>query len=150
MKRIAFTLTLVATAMMSAMAQTSNTGNCFDEYFSLFRQRGAKKVTDGDQAIVVALKKDNIGRCFMGKVAVKNGEIVPPVYIEKSDGSFEEFKPEISPAFANVSLEMRRKIEDGMTITFITSENESLKGFFINFLADKPKANKLAPPPKNY
>src|SRR5258705_197740 len=117
---------------------------------TLILQRGAKKVTDGAQPIVVALKRDNISRCFMGKVAVKNGEIVPRVFLEKADGSFEEFKAEFSPAFANVSLEMRRKIEDGMTITFITIENESLKGFFITFLNDKPKANKLAPSAKTY
>jgi len=131
MKRITFTLTLVITITVGALAQTPNS-NCFDEYFSLFRQRGAKKVPDGDQSIVVAFKKDNVSRCFMGKVAVKNGEFVPPILIEKADGSFEEFTPVIEPAFANIPVEKRRKIEDGMTITFTTIENESLKGFFIN------------------
>ena len=150
MKRIVFTLTFVTIVTTGALAQATSSGTCYDEYFSLFRARGAKKVTDGDQKLIIALKKDNIGRCFMGKVAVKNGEIVPPVYIEKADGTFEEFKGDLSPAFANVSLDMRRKIEDGMTTTLITAENETLKGFFIDFLADKPKANKLAPSPKTF
>jgi hypothetical protein len=148
MKRIVFTLILASALTVTVLAQTPSAGSCFDEYYSLFRQRGAKKVTDGDQTIVVSIKKDNVSRCLMGKVAVKNGEFVPPVYLEKADGTFEEFRPELSPAFANVTLEMRRRIEDGMTITFITTDNETVKGFFIGFLADKPKANKAAPSAK--
>jgi len=149
MKRIVLTLALAGIVAVGGFAQSSD-GNCYDEYYTLFRTRGAKKVTDGEQKLIIAIRKDNVSHCFTGKITVKNGEIVPPVLIEKADGTFEEFQREISPAFANTPIPMRRKIENGMTITFLSSDNETVKGFFIDFLADKPKANKVAPSAKSY
>jgi hypothetical protein len=146
MKNILFPILLAFVCIPDSHAQVTS-GNCFDEYYNLFSSRGAKIIPDGVQKIVVATKfeKSGAGNCFVGKVTVKNGEIVFPIYIEKTDGSFGEFKSEYTPAYKYVSSEKKRAIEDGMTITFRTKEDEFLKCFFVNFLEDMPKANKAAP-----
>ncbi len=150
MKRIISTLSLISLLVMVGQSQ-SLTGGCFDEYTTLFKIRGAKFVTDGDQKIVLATRGgDNLSHCFMGKVTVKNGEIIFPVSIEKEDGTFEIFKTELTPAFKTESPTSSLKIEGGKTITFRTTENDLVKIFFISFLEAKPKANKIAPSAKSF
>ena len=137
--------------LLTAVGHTQTlTGGCFDEYNTVFRNRGAKFVLDGDQKIVVATKRNGDCSCFMGKVMVKNGEVVLPLYIEKEDGSFQEFKTELLPAFQLAPPERANRIEEGMTITFRTSDDEFVKAFFINFLSDKPKINKQAPSARTF
>src|SRR6187431_1945552 len=63
--------------------------DCYGEWYTLFRERGAKKIPDGTQEVVISIRKEGFSRCFMGKVDVENGRLVPPVYVAKQDGTFE-------------------------------------------------------------
>src|SRR5450432_1718837 len=64
--------------------------NCYGEWYTLFRERGAKQIPDGTQEVVISLRGDN-SQCFMGKVEVVNGKIKTPLYVQKQDGSYETF-----------------------------------------------------------
>jgi hypothetical protein len=154
MKKVFFTLICIACLTAGVMAQGSKpsapAGDCFTEYNDLFRSRGAKPVTDGVHQCVIAIRKGSTSHCFTGKIEVKNGEFVPPVYIENADGTFDEIKRELIPAYQSVALADRRKIVDGTSITLLTTEGEEIKAFLTGFLQAKPKAHKAAPSAKTY
>lgn len=151
-----FSLTLICLICLTAglMAQGSKpspaAGDCFNDYNNLFRERGSKSVTDGVHASVIAIRKDNTSSCFAGKVEVKNGEFVPPIFIENADGTFDELKRELIPAYESVPAANKRKIVDGTSITFLTTDGEEIKVFLTGFLQAKPKAHKPAPSAKTY
>jgi len=124
--------------------------DCYGEWYSLFRDRGAEPVTDGTQEVIISIRKEGYSQCFMGKVAVAGGKIKLPVYVAKEDGSFEtlaetglKFDPASEGAKNPDALTM---ITDGMSVTAYTTDQESIKLFFYKFISDKPKKNKVAPP----
>ena len=100
MEKNLLALSLICMLAVNAHSQPL-AANCFEEYYTLFKSRGAKPVSDGDQKIVIATKSGGYSSCFLGKIAVKNGEIEFPVYVEKVDGSYEIFKTELSPALTH-------------------------------------------------
>jgi hypothetical protein len=132
-----------------AFAQTAN-DDCFRNWYSLFRERGTKKVTDGTHDVVLSLRKDQYSECFMARVKVSGGMIVTPVMIAKEDGTYEEFSAtgkKIDPAFLQGKSEADLlKITDGMSITFYTTDRETAKLFFYTFVNEPKKGNKVAPP----
>lgn len=137
--------------MTPAFAQ-SNDNDCFKDWYSLFRERGANRVTDGTHEVVLSLRKGEYSQCFMGKVKVLSGRIVPPLMIAKEDGTFEDFTAmgkKISPATTSgKSEEELLTITDGMSMTYYTTDNETAKLFFYTFVKSKSSANKVAPPVK--
>lgn len=143
---LAFTIVLLA---MPTFAQTEKS-DCFRDWYGLFRERGAKRVTDGTHEVVLSLRKDEYSQCFMAKVKVLSGQIVPPVLIAKEDGTYEEFTAtgkKIDPAFLSGKSDTELlKITDGMSITFYTTDRETAKLFFYTFVNDTKKGNKVAPP----
>lgn len=143
---LAFTILLFA---VPAFAQDSN-DDCFRDWYGLFRERGAKKVTDGTHDVVLSLRHGEYSQCFMAKVKVLSGTIVPPVLIAKEDGTYEEFAAtgkRIDPAFLSGKSDAElTKITDGMSITFYTTDKETAKLFFYTFINDTKKGNKVAPP----
>ncbi len=134
--------------MVPAVAQT-NDNDCFRDWYGMFRERGANPVTDGTHEVVLSLRKDEYSQCFMAKIKVLSGRIVPPLLIAKEDGSFEAFSAmgkKIDPAFlSGKSDEELLKITDGMSITFYTTDRETAKLFFYTFVKGKGVANKVAP-----
>ena len=154
MKNLPLMLICLICLTTGVMAQSSKptppAGDCFNDYNNLFRLRGSKPITDGVHQCVIAIRKDNTSHCFTGKIEVKNGEFVPPVYIENADGTFDELKRELVPAYQSVSQADRRKIIDGTSITLLTTEGEEIKAFLTGFLQDKPKAHKPAPSAKSF
>lgn len=141
MKRIGLIVVCCFVYIASAHSQ-----GCFDQYTSLFKQRGAKPIPNGKQRVVIATKpQQGEQQCFLGRVEVKNGEFVPPVWIEKEDGSLEVAHKDLDPATQRVPQADKRRITNGMSYTFQTVDGESIRLFLIDFLAEKPKANKSAP-----
>ena len=142
---LAFTIVLFT---LPAFAQNEN--DCFRDWYGLFRERGAKKVTDGTHDVVLSLRKDQYSECFMAKVKVLSGMIVPPVLIAKEDGTYEEFTAagkKIDPAFLSGKSDADLlKITDGMSITFYTTDKEAGKLFFYTFVNELKRGNKVAPP----
>ena len=122
---------------------------CFDEYYSLFRSRGANPVADGTHQVVIGVKKGGTSRCFTGKAEVKNGQLVPPILVENLDGTFEALGTEyqLIPAYKNTAQADLLRIVNGMSITALTTDEEELKVFFVKSLKEKPKARKAAPAP---
>ncbi|MEK6783620.1 MAG: hypothetical protein AABY93_18095 [Bacteroidota bacterium] len=143
---------LLILLMAPAFAQTKATAapkDCYGEWYTLFRDRGAKPVPDGTQEIIISFRKDGYSQCFMGKVDVENGKMKLPILVAKEDGTFEtlaETGLKIDPAqAASTSPEVLTSITDGMSITAYTTDRESVKIFFYKFVNDKPKKNKVAP-----
>ncbi len=124
--------------------------DCYGEWYSLFRDRGAQPVTDGTHEIIISIRKEGYSQCFMGKVAVAGGKIKLPVLVAKEDGSFEtlaETGLKIDPASElTKNPDALTTITDGMSVTAYTTDQESVKLFFYKFINDKPKKNKVAPP----
>jgi len=136
-------------AASSAKAAPSSK-DCYGEWYTLFRERGAKPIPDGTQEIVISIRKDNYAQCFMGKVDVENGKIKMPVYLAKEDGSFQTLSEtglQLDPAsIAAKDPASLTSITDGMSVTAYTTDHETVKLFFYKFVNDKPKKNKVAPP----
>jgi hypothetical protein len=149
-------IALLVFVMAPAFAQTKSAApaapkNCYGEWFSVFRSRGAKEIPDGTQKVIITLRDGSTSHCFMGKVEVAAGKIKLPLMIQKQDGSFETFASTgktLDPSFTkDISADELLTITDGMSVTFRTTDQEMGRLFFYEFLAEKPKANKVAPPP---
>jgi hypothetical protein len=133
-------------------APVKESTTCYDEWYSLFRSRGANAVADGTHQVVISVKKGGTSKCFSGKVEVKNGIIAPPVLIENADGSFEPLGTEyqLIPAYKSTAQSDLLRIVNGMSITALTTDEEEVKVFFPKSLKDKQKARKPAPAPGTF
>ena len=154
MKILKNTILAFGVVLMTAPAfAQSNDTDCFKYWYALFRERGADRVTDGTHEVVLSLRKGEYSQCFMAKIKVLSGRIVPPLMIAKEDGSFEDFTAmgkKVSPAFLSGKSEADLlTITDGMSATFYTTDNETAKLFFYTFVKSKSTANKVAPPVKD-
>jgi hypothetical protein len=154
---ITFKKTLIAVLLMllvaPAFAQTKAPAankDCYGEWYTLFRERGAKPIPDGTQEVIISIRKDGYSQCFMGKVDVENGKLKPPVLIAKDDGSFESLAQtglKLDPAsLAAKDPDALSTITDGMSVTAYTSDHETVKLFFYKFVNAKGAKNKVAPP----
>jgi hypothetical protein len=125
--------------------------DCYGEWYTLFRERGAKPIPDGTQEVVISIRKDGYSQCFMGKVDVENGKLKPPVLIAKDDGTFESLAQtglKLDPAsIGGKDPETLTTITDGMSVTAYTADHETVKIFFYKFVNAKGSKNKVAPPP---
>lgn len=135
----------------SGAAKQSAPSNCFKEWYTLFKERGANPIPDGTQDVVITVRGNDYSECFMGKIDVAGGKIVPKsLHIQKVDGSYEEYDKKVGAAFQNeqgVLKEELRDVANGMSAAVNLADGENVRLFFYKFLADKPKANKKAPAP---
>lgn len=146
---------LVCFLSLAALAQTGSankpaSNKCFQEWFSLFKERGANPVPDGMQPVIISVRGDEYGECFMGRIDVAGEKIIGKLQVQKMDGSYEEFDKKLSAAYQNdqgVIKEELRGISNGMSNFVRLSDGEIIGLFFYKSLADKPKANKKAPSP---
>lgn len=150
----ALLILLVSSAFAQTKAPAAKTPaankDCYGEWYTLFRERGAKPIPDGTQEIIISIRKDGYSQCFMGKVDVENGKLKPPVLIAKDDGSFESLAAtglKLDPAsLAAKDPDALSTITDGMSVTAYTSDHETVKLFFYKFVNAKGAKNKVAPP----
>jgi hypothetical protein len=132
----------------SKPAATSG-GDCFKQWYSLFKERGATPIPDGTQDIIITLRSSDYSECFVGKVDITDGKISSKIQIQKVDGSFEEFDKKVSSSYQNpdgVLKEELRDVSNGMSASLTLTDGEIIRLFFPKSLAPKPKANKKAPP----
>ena len=145
----ALLMLLMSPAFAQTKAPTVNK-DCYGEWYTLFRERGAKPIPDGTQEVIISIRKDGYSQCFMGKVDVENGKIKLPVSIAKDDGSFESLAQtglKLDPAsVAAKDPDALTTITDGMSVTAYTSDHETIKLFFYKFVNAKGAKNKVAPP----
>lgn len=132
-----------------------NSGNCFKEWYDLFRDRGASAVTDGTHDVILTLRntRDGSSKCYMGRAEVSGGKFKRPVMVQKVDGSYEPFASigkGLDPAFAKSMTEDElTTITDGMSVNFLMSDQEYGRIFFYTFINEKPKSLKQAPSAKS-
>jgi hypothetical protein len=134
----------------SGGAKQSAPSNCFKEWYTLFKERGANPIPDGTQDVIITLRGADYSECFMGKVDVTGGRISSKLQIQKMDGTYEEFDKKVSAAFQNADGVLKdelRDITNGMSSSATLTDGENIRLFFYKYLADKPKANKKAPAP---
>jgi hypothetical protein len=150
MKPILLILVFFLSMGLYAQTKPATSGTCFKEWYTVFKERGAKPVPDGTQDVVITLRSGDYSECFMGRVDVVGGKIAGKLQIQKMDGSFEDFDKKVTPFYQNeqgVLKEELREINNGMTTSATLTDGEIIRLFFYKYLADKPKANKKAPAP---
>lgn len=135
---------------LSAQTKPASGGNCFKEWYTLFKERGANAIPDGTNDVIITLRYTDYSECFMGRIDVSGGKIAGKLQIQKMDGSFEEFDKKVSTAFQNSEGTLKeelREISNGMSASVNLAEGENIRLFFYKSLAEKPKSNKKAPSP---
>lgn len=124
---------------------------CYDQWYSVFKERGANPVADGTHEVIISLRNEyDYAECFYGKIDVKDGKLVSKLQIQKVDGSYEDFDKKVSSMYQNadgVVKDELRGVTNGMSESLELGSGERIKLFFYKSLADKAKANKKAPNP---
>lgn len=137
-------------ATKPAAAKPATSGNCFKEWYTLFKERGANPVADGTHDVIITLRSNDYSECFMGRVEVAGGKLTSKLQIQKMDGSYEEFDRKVSASYQNaegVLKEELREVNNGMSASLTLTDGEIIRLFFYKSLSEKPKANKKAPAP---
>jgi hypothetical protein len=122
---------------------------CYQGYYDVFTERGARAVTDGEHDVVISIIHDGNSTCYFGKAKVQDGKFVSPVMIQKDDMSYVPlntvFRSLDQTWLSSQDPETLYEIYDGMSRTFYAEDNLSGKMFFYTFIHDKPRANRRAP-----
>lgn len=150
MRSVLFVFIFLLSTGLFAQTKPVSSAACYKEWYTLFKERGAKPVTDGTQDVIISLRSGDYANCFLGKIEVANGKLVSKLQIQKMDGSFEEFDRKVSSNYQNAEGVLKEEIRDitnGMSFPLTLTDGEVIRLFFYKFLADKPKANKKAPSP---
>jgi hypothetical protein len=136
-------------------AAAKSSGNCYEEWYSVLKERGAKPISNGSQDVVITIRNGNYAECFLGKVAVMDGRVIGRPTIQKVDGSYEDWGKEVSKKYFNpdgtrtAEVATQLEINNGMTGELMLSDGDIVRLFFYQFVAEKPKANKKAPAPSS-
>lgn len=147
---ILFTILTVALYAQSPQSKASSSGDCFKDWYTLFKERGANPVADGTHDVIITLRFGNYSECYMGRIDVSNGKIAGKLLVQKVDGTYEEFDKKVSSSFQNSEGTLKdelREVSNGMSAQVSLTEGELIRLFFFRSLAEKPKANKKAPAP---
>jgi len=124
--------------------------DCFRDWYSLFKERGANPVADGTHDVIITLRNGNYSQCFLGRIDVASGKLAGKLLVQKVDGSYEEFDKKVSAAYQDETGTLKaelRDINNGMSASVTLTDGEIIRLFFYNAIAEKPKANKKAPAP---
>ena len=152
MKKSLLILSIAALSFANVSAQEQESAmpvsNCYYDYYTAFRDRGAKAVSDGVNEVVVTIRKDGACVCLMGKVTVKEGKPINDLYLAREDGTFEKFKFTPHPKYARSEGQFVNYISNGMSPTYLSRNEEMINLFFIKALNDKQAHYKTAPPVK--
>jgi len=150
MKSILVILISFISVGLLAQGKPATSGNCFMEWYTLFKDRGANPIADGTHEVIITLRNGNYSDCFLGKIDVAGGKLTGKLQIQKMDGTYEEFDKKVSAAYQNAEGTLKdelRDITNGMSASVTLADGELIRLFFYKSLADKPKANKKAPAP---
>lgn len=148
------TMTVVAQTASKAAPTTApkqKTATCYDQWYSVFKERGANPVADGTHEVIISLRNEyDYAECFVGKIDVKDGKLASKLQIQKVDGSFEDFDKKVSSSYQNadgVVKDELRNITNGMSESLELGSGDRIRLFFYKSVASKEKANKKAPAP---
>jgi hypothetical protein len=147
---IFFTIITVALHAQSAQSKGASSTDCFKEWFTLFKERGATAIADGTHDVIISLRSGTYSDCYMGKIDVAGGKLTGKLLVQKVDGTYEEFDKKVSSTFQNASGVLKdelREVNNGMSEQVTLTDGETIRLFFFRSLAEKEKANKKAPNP---
>lgn len=139
MKRLLFTASLVAATIFTS-AQESAT--CYQKYTKVFEVRGANEVVDGTYAdVIITIRKGRFADCFLGKVIVKDGQVVKSsIQLSYVDNTFEDLN-------RSYKYDEPITIVEGISKTLLTNDEELINIMFVGSIKAKKKALKRAPEP---
>ena len=149
MKKATFLIVLVC-IVSGAFGQAAPSGNCFKEWYSLFKDRGANPVPDGTNDIIISIRNGDYSDCFMGKVDIKAGSLAGNLMIQKADGTWATFDKKASAAFQGADNRLKpedRVITDGMSTLVELQDGSLIRLFFYKSLKSKSIGYKRAPSP---
>lgn len=135
---------LFAFLFSSSIAQLSAQDNrsCYQKYAHVFEVRGSNNIDDGlHENVIITIRKGSFADCFIGKVKVVNGNVIPnSIQLSFVDGTFEKF---------NRSYQDKDQIviTNGISKTMITKDEELVNVMFVDAIKPKKKAFKRAPDP---
>jgi cobalamin biosynthesis Co2+ chelatase CbiK len=137
MKKIIILIFLLIHAGLHA--QDANSDNCYDQYVKIFDERGAFSVEDGwHDDVVISIRYRNSNECYIGKVKVKSMNIdLNEMYFKFEDNTTEK----LSKRFKNSD---GIYINNGISRTMVTNEDELVNIIFPKALKPKKKAYKKA------
>lgn len=147
---------LICILSVAAFAQSGAAGpkkipTCYDQWYAVFKERGASPVADGTHEVIISLRNEyDYAECFFGRVDVKDGKMVSKLQIQKVDGSYEEFNKKVSALYQNAEGTLKeelRYVTNGMSESLELGDGEKIRLFFYKSLTEKVKANKKAPAP---
>ena len=150
MRSVLFVFISLFSTGLFAQTKPGTTAACYKEWYTLFKERGAKPIPDGMQDVIITLRNGDYANCFLGNIEVANGKLASKLQIQKMDGSYEEFDRKVSTNYQNADGVLKEEIRDisnGMSTPLTLTDGEVIRLFFYKFLADKPKAYKKAPSP---
>lgn len=135
----------------STQAKPVASKDCFNEWYALFKDRGAKPIPTGIHDVIISFRHGDYSECYLGKVDVIDGKISGRPQVQKVDGTFQEWDKRISSNYVdeagNIKATALLEIHNGMSAEVSLADGETVRLFFYKFIEDKPKANKKAPSP---
>ncbi len=115
--------------------------SCYDQYYEIFKIRGAENVDDGEhENVIFTMRTGNDAECFVGKVVVDSG-YVKEMYIQFEDGTYE-------PYILRLKTDHRITVQNGISRTVITKDEEIFNIMFVGHIKPPKKKYKRAAPPK--
>ncbi len=147
--RLFLTFSLFFSALSPGNGQDEKNGdpkdetqkNCYQKYASLFEKRGARHVEDGEHdKIVIVFRQGRVAECFYGKVLVEDNKVTE-IHRMFRDSTYEK----LNKNFKHEDVPM--EIQNGMSKTKVTVENELVTVLFIHHIKPPKKEYMRAPAP---
>jgi len=132
-------LSLIVLAVFSvAKAQENDEENvtCHQKYARVFEGRGAYPVADGVyDNVIITFRKGSMAECLYGKVTVQKEEInTYEMYLKFEDNTYEKITRKFRYPDEKIT------IENGMSRTMITVDDELITVLFIKNIKPKKKS----------
>lgn len=141
----------VSLSMFAQTAPVKKVATCYDQWYAVFKERGANPIADGTHEVIISLRNEyDYAECFFGKIDVKDGKLSSKLQIQKMDGTYDVFDKKVSTLYQTadgVVKEELRSVINGMSESLELGSGEKIRLFFYKSLAEKVKANKKAPSP---
>jgi hypothetical protein len=133
-------LSLIALIIFSVVNAQDNGTNatvtCHQKYSKVFEKRGAYQVNDGIyDNVIITFRKGSMADCLYGKVKVQNGEInTYEMYLKFEDDSYEKIQRKFRYPEEKIT------VENGMSRTMITVDDELITVLFVKNIKPKKKS----------
>jgi len=138
MKKVLLSLiTLIVFSVVNAQDNgTSTIVTCHQKYAKVFEKRGAYPVNDGVyDNVIITFRKGSMADCLYGKVKVQNEEINTfEMYLKFEDDTYEKIQRKFRYPEEKIT------IENGMSRTMITVDDELITVLFVKNIKPKKKS----------